>query len=130
MAVGSWDPGAEATLTDEVVAELIAAAQSSEEKFGLDADAVTRLAAVARHSPTCDWVTVAGGLETGALEQLLRLYTLAERLPGWEAGSKSPVVALAAELRRRDAFPKELLSWVKSNTDNRFLPYGDLMDRL
>jgi hypothetical protein len=39
-------------------------------------------------------------------------------------------VPLVALLKSRAAYPSELTRWIKTNTSNRFLPYGSLMDRL
>ncbi|MEZ5524599.1 MAG: hypothetical protein R3E62_06480 [Pseudomonadales bacterium] len=77
-----------------------------------------------------DWLSSAANLEPDTLVHLVRFFTLAEmQLPGWEAGSKSPVVWLCRELKNRGAFPDaELIAWIKSNTDNKFLPYGNILD--
>ena len=41
----------------------------------------------------------------------------------------SPVIWLCRELKKRGAFPDpELIQWIKENTDNKFLPYGNLLD--
>ena len=85
---------------------------------------------MARHGGRCDWQAAAQGLEAEEIERLVRFYTLAEALPGWEAGAQSPVIPLARELKARDAWPDDLTAWIKAHTDNRFLPYGSLMDRL
>lgn len=58
---------------------------------------------------------------------LIRLFTLVEVLPGWEAGPKSPVIALVKLLKRRNAWGAETRKWIKQNTDNRYLPYGSAM---
>lgn len=138
MAVGSFDPSNKNSTSDvntSDLAEFSRASQALEEdNFGLDELGIARLAALARHSPGsggADWTLVAEPMEDKAVVDLIRLFTLAEsKLTGWEAGAKSPVVALAALLRQRDAYPKELTTWIKANTSNRFLPYGSLMDRL
>lgn len=77
-----------------------------------------------------DWLEAAAELDQDTLTHLVRFFTLAEmQLPGWEAGSKSPVIWLCRELKKRGAFPDaELIQWIKSNTDNKFLPYGNLLD--
>ena len=114
-----------------MIGELLAAAAELEQPtFGLSEDAVSRLAAVARHQGRTDWEQAARDLPPEQLERLVRFFTLAERLPGWDAADKSPVIPLARELKRRDAWPAALTGWIKANTDNRFLPYGSLMDRL
>ena len=50
--------------------------------------------------------------------------------PSREAGAQSPVIALAAELRRRHAYPDDFTAWIKAHSSNRFLPHGNLMDKL
>ena len=132
MSVETFDPGATALkLSDEVVAELLAAADELESAdFGLARDRIAALAVVARHDAASDWAGAAEALATDQLIALVRLFTVAEGLPGWEAGARSPVIPMAAELKKRGDFPTDLTSWIKSRTDNRFLPYGSLMDRL
>ncbi len=130
--VDTWDPNAQATeLTEAVLLELQAAAARLEaDDFGLSADAITRLAGVAR-TDRVDWQAASENLDAATLEALIRLYTLAEGcFPAWEAGAQSPVIAIAKVLRARGAYPQSLTAWVKANTDNKFLPYGSLLDRL
>ncbi|MEM8767035.1 MAG: hypothetical protein AAGE43_06310 [Pseudomonadota bacterium] len=132
MSVEPFDPGAlKLRLDAAVLEELIAAATSLDvDGFGLSRERITALAAVARHDGQIDWRAAAAEIDVDALVALIRLYTLAEILPGWESGAKSPVIPLAAELKKRGAYPDDLTAWIKSNTENRFLPYGSLMDRL
>ncbi len=132
MSVEPFDPSALALKLDErVLNELAgAAARLDEADFGLTRERISALAAVARQDGKNDWPAAAAELDSTQLIDLIRLFTLAERLPGWEAGSRSPVIALAQELKRRGDYPEDLTSWIKGNTDNRFLPYGSLMDRL
>ena len=134
MSVESWDPGAGTARLDQqaIDALLAAAGRLEQDRFGLDAATAGDLARVARHDgAACDWAAAAGGLDDDALLALIRLFTLAEgRLSGWEAGDASPVIPLARELKGRGRYPAELTAWIKANTSNRFLPYGNLMDRL
>ncbi len=132
MSVEPFDPSALALKLDaDVLEELASAATKLDETdFGLARERVSALAAVARQDAKSDWQAAAGELDSDRLIALIRLYTLAERLPGWEAGPRSPVIPLAAELKKRGDYPDDLTAWIKANTDNRFLPYGSLMDRL
>ena len=132
MSVEPFDPGALALSLDADVLEELAeaAARLDEDGFGLSRERISALAAVARQDEKSDWKAAADGLDSAQLIALVRLYTLAEKLPGWEAGPRSPVIALAAELKKRGDYPDDLTGWIKANTDNRFLPYGSLMDRL
>jgi hypothetical protein len=132
LSVESFDPGANALeLTDQVVAELIGAGQRlDEDLFGLTRERVQVLAAVARQDSDCDWREAVAGVDSDGVVALIRLFTLAEKLPGWEAGPRSPVIPLAGVLKDRGDYPGDLTAWIKAHTDNRFLPYGSLMDRL
>ena len=61
----------------------------------------------------------------------LRVLTLAEEaVPGCAAGAKSPVIEIARLLRERGDYLPALTAWIRSVSNNRFLPYGSLMDRL
>ena len=135
MSVESWDPGGGgAALERGTIARFVAAsARLDAPRFGLGPTEAGELAPLARHRPNVagDWAAAAEGLGDADIERLIRLFTLAEsRLSGWEAGDASPVIPLVRELKRRGAYPRELHSWIKANTENRFLPYGNLMDRL
>lgn len=76
------------------------------------------------------WAAAAEPLSNEQLIQLIRFFTLAEeQLPGWEAGSLSPVIWLCRALKSRGAFPdQELIQWIKTNSRNKFLPYGNILD--
>ncbi len=134
MSVESFDPSAGAArrqVTEADVARLLeAAARLNAPDFGLSSAEVADFAALARH-PDVDWQAPVARLEDAQVLALLRLFTLAEgALPGWAAGGKSPVVVMAAALRQRNAYPEGLTAWIRANSENRFLPYGNLMDRL
>ncbi len=131
LSVGAWDPAEQIVeLSESVLAELLAAADClDEESFGLSVAQVSRLAATVRLRPEA-WQTAAA-LDDQQVIRLVRLYTLAEeRFPEWKAGSASPVIALCRLLRRRGAWPADLTAWIKAHSDNKFLPYGSLADRL
>ncbi len=132
MAVEGWEPPAATGLNAATVAQFVAAsAQLEAPEFGLNADTVARLAAFARQGPTIDWGSAVESLTSDKIVSLIRLFTLAEgRFANWEAGANSPVIVLARLLKSRDAYPADLTSWIKANTENRFLPYGSLLDRL
>lgn len=92
-------------------------------------------AAIAQHQPLMKkhkstWEDATKPLTTEELVHLVKFFTVAEmQLSGWEAGSKSPVVWICRALKSRNAFPdSELTAWIKKNTDNKFLPYGNILD--
>jgi hypothetical protein len=73
------------------------------------------------------WRAAAESLPDTDLLHLIRFFAVAENLPGWEAGTKSPVIPLAKILRQRGArLDKLLLQWLREVNDNRYLPYGPL----
>jgi hypothetical protein len=137
MTVENWNPRApSASLTERQLERLLqAAGRLDTPDFGLTTEEIRELAPVARHArrakPGADWTAAAAALSDDDLVALVRFFTLAEsRLAGWEARDASPVVPLAALLKRRGTYPPDLTSWIKANSDNRFLPHGNLMDRL
>ena len=131
MSLGTWDPSAaaEPSLDAAALSTLLAAAESDADNFGLSPSDVQSLAPLARDGSV--WKAAATDLEDAQLVSLVRLFTVAEgRFDAWKADAKSPVIALAAELRRRGSYPEELTAWIKANSSNRFLPWGSLLDRL
>lgn len=136
MSVGSWEPGASATeLTTVVVDRLCrAAGQLDLPDFGLGPAEIGELAAFARDggagSPI-DWSAAGERLDDDQIVALIRLFTRAEMAyPAWKGGDRSPVIALAGVLKGRGAFPAGLTAWIRTTSDNRFLPYGSLLRRL
>ncbi len=73
------------------------------------------------------WQQAAADLPDQQLIELIRFFAVAENLPGWEAGARSPVIALARTLRQRgQRLDKDMLRWLRAVNNNRFLPYGPL----
>lgn len=128
--VGSWDPEA-ATIDDELLSRLMSVREQLEASdLGLEPEMITRLAGCIRSGADA-WHDAAAAHDDEELVTLIQVLTVAEaKLPGCEAGAQSPVIALAAELRRRHAYPDDLTAWIKEHTSNRFLPHGSLMDKL
>ncbi len=132
MSVESWDPKAAKTrLSDKEIDRFLAAADSlNKPGFGLDEDEIKNLAPLSRQG-SADWTATGAGLDDSEVVALIRLFTLAEaEFALWEAGAKSPVIPLATLLKKRGVYPDDLTAWIKAHTDNRFLPYGSLLDRL
>ncbi|WP_101759989.1 hypothetical protein [Oceanicoccus sp. KOV_DT_Chl] len=75
-----------------------------------------------------DWFHVASTLSDEQLQHLMRFFTVAESLPGWEAGDNSPVIWLGKVLKQRGTgISRELVLWIKANSSNQFLPHGALL---
>ena len=128
--VGVWQPQ-DVPLNEGTLVRLSDAADSlAETNLGLSAAEVANWAPLMK-LPTDVWAPLIAIQDDAKLVRIAKWLTVAEmKLPGWEAGARSPVIAIVRELRRRNAYPKELTAWIKANTTNRFLPYGSLADRL
>lgn len=75
-----------------------------------------------------DWQSAYEHFTSAELKDLCQFFTLAEaKWSDWFGGDKNPVIWICKELKRRGDFPdKDLTRWIKANSDNRFLPYGNL----
>ena len=131
MSVEVWDPAGPATgrpIDPGLLEKFLNAARGAEavsgellKGAGLDSEAWVMT------QDESAWQS-AEKLPADDLVSLVRFFTLVEAgVPGWEAGNRSPVIALVRFLRAREAFTPELRRWVKSNTDNRYLPYGSAL---
>ncbi|HEY6597711.1 MAG TPA: hypothetical protein VIZ30_00255 [Pseudomonadales bacterium] len=128
--VGVWQPQDPPIDARTLARFAEAASYLDHATLGLTSEEVRELAAVMKFARD-RWTALITNESDARLIQLVKFFTVAEmRLPGWEAGAHSPVIALVAELRRRRAYPKELTAWIKGHTTNRFLPHGSLADRL
>ena len=129
--VGTFDPGAAATLGGRQVELIRRACRNLDSgEFGLTVGERGELAPLMTAGADV-WTAGVDATPSEELVGWIRFLTLAEaRFPGFEAGAKSPVILIARVLRARGDYPDDLTAWIKANTDNRFLPYGSLADRL
>jgi hypothetical protein len=134
MSLGSWDPEASAEAesiaidrpTLERLAQFSRAEQLDELEDQLDSDERQRLSGLMSIDRN-QWLLAAQELSDEEVLHLIRFFAVAENLPGWEAGERSPVIPLAKTLRKRgQRLEKELLLWLRKVNENRFLPYGPL----
>ena len=134
MTTGTWDPQAETTNSPiELSAELLASLASHSEDGQLE-DLQARLGAAEQQRLAGlmqidheTWRSAAEALPDEQILHLVRFFAVAENLPGWEAGAKSPVIPLAKVLRKRgQRLERDLLQWLREVNENRFLPYGPL----
>ncbi|MCY4094113.1 MAG: hypothetical protein OXG05_03185 [Gammaproteobacteria bacterium] len=130
MTVESWDPSA-TTLTSSHRAILNhAASQLETDVFSLTDDEQALLRPT-MHVDSDAWWSFSATESDATIEAWIKVLTLVERdFNGFEAGSRSPVLTLIKVLRTRNALSGNLFVWIKSHTENRFLPYGSLSDRL
>lgn len=74
------------------------------------------------------WIDNCETLSLVQIKALIRFFTLAEQLPGWQAGNQSPVIGLVKLLKKQKiSLDKDLARWIKAHSDNRFLPHGSLL---
>ena len=130
MALGVWEPTKKntvlATVDRRLVLEILDRVQNqdAQDLESLLGDDLCRRGAQLMQQPEEVWKALAD-LPEPDIECLVRFFTLAEvQLAGWQAGKKSPVIALVKLLRERNAFSTELRRWIKQHTENRYLPYG------
>ena len=128
MTLGVWKPASEQSLSMTGLTGLLEqlpvdALQSLE---GLTADAFEAQRNWIK-LPAQNWAA-AEALPLEHIRQLIRFFTLAEyHWAGWEAGKLSPVIPLVAQLKQRNAFDATFRRWIKTNTDNRYLPNGAIL---
>jgi len=132
MSVDSFDPASLAVhITPEIIRLLVTAAEHLDSPgVGLSAETLKLMPGLCKQGPV-DWAAAVEPLADAEIVALIQVFTRGERdIPGWEAGAKSPVVPMVRELKKRARFEPSLSSWIKNNSNNRFLPHGSLMDRL
>ncbi len=128
MTLGVWKPASEQMLSMTGLTGLLEqlpddALQSLD---GLTADAFEAQRGWIK-LPAQSWA-LSETLSSDQIRQLIRFFTLAEyHWAGWEAGKLSPVIPLVVQLKQRDAFDAAFRRWIKSNTDNRYLPNGAIL---
>ena len=134
MSIGVWEPGKpQVEAPVEVDLQMLErfASLAKEEKLddlnGTVSPADKNSGAALMKLESSQWAP-AEDLGNEQLELLIRFFTIAEvELSGWEGGKRCPVIYLVRILKDRDAFTPELRRWIKSNTDNRYLPYGSAL---
>ena len=132
MSTGTWDPSSNASKLDISIDPALIqrflllaennqlndlAAQISEQdrsQFGI------------MQADLAQWKDALNDYNEAQLIALIRFFTLVEMaLPEWAAGAKSPVISINKILKSRGLkLEKEILLWIKQNSDNRFIPNG------
>lgn len=133
MSEGIWEPGGarKSSLDQAMLRKVVSAAANAGRAGGSCAAALKESGLetdqwLMRCEPG-DW-DIAAALATDEIVALIRFFTLLEKqVSGWSAGDKSPVIPLVKILKRQDKFSPALRKWIKSNTDNRYLPYGSAL---
>ena len=134
MSLGSWDPNAEQAKNDvqldsKLLQRYIAISQNQqlEQLAQLLSTDEQQLQAGLMQLTREQWFDAAQSLSDDEIEHLMRFFTMAEQLPGWDGGANSPVIWLGKVLKQRGTgINRELLLWIKAHSDNQFLPHGAL----
>ena len=133
MGVGVWDPNAGSASDKQVDSELLTHLLVVASIAG---EQVTSDLLQSHELETSQWLVAlepggwdaAADLSSAELDSLIRFFTLVEdQISGWEAGNKSPVIPMVKILKDRGEFDAELRKWIKSHTENRYLPYGSAL---
>lgn len=135
MTLGTWDPGAEHDQTTPDLSATLAKrfielsqSQQLDDLATVLSDEEKQVHAGLMRLQKEAWFALAESLNDTDIEHLIRFFTKAEKLPGWDAGEKSPVIWLGKVLKQRGTgISRELTLWIKANSDNRFLPHGPLL---
>lgn len=128
--VGKWNP--KSVELGVVHEKLLTKATSNLQKtnLGLDSDELGMLRPVLQRDQTA-WESFAIPQESELLVNWIKVLTILERdVSGFELGDKSPVITIHRILKSRNDIPDDLNDWIKQHTRNRFLPYGNLFDRI
>lgn len=135
MSIGSWSPDAENAkkylgIDPETIQVFIGYSRNKQlDRLDqlLSAEQQSVQSGLMQLEPA-QWSKFAENLEDDDIIHLIRFFTIAEQLPGWQAADKSPVISLAKTLRQRgQKLERELLLWIREHSDNRFLPYGSVL---
>ena len=131
MTVGSWEPNEKkTTANDEVNSELLACFIAATKKLPCELNTILPKEQLQQsqiiEASASAWQIAINEFSNKELVLLIQFFTVVEaQLPVWAAGAKSPAILINRELRRRgEKLNKEILLWIKDNTDNRFIPNG------
>jgi len=128
--IGQWNPNA-STLAS-VHGQLLSkgARKLESPNLGLSQDELANLRPVIRQSGET-WESFIIEQPSQILVDWIKVLTILEKdVSGFELGDKSPVITLYRILKHREELPEDLLSWIKAHSNNRFLPYGSLLNRM
>lgn len=128
MSVGSWQPEPQSlnTLNQEQVNPLLEKLAADNGSLAWVAESVDWVEPLAKADKKA-WAELSATLKATHLIPLIRFFTLVEKEQNWDLGDKSPVIPLFKQLKKSEGLDRELVQWVKSHTDNKFLPFGPLL---
>lgn len=135
MTTGTWTPDTNSNSPNYALdtAFLKKIIQQMDKETCKEVDSVLSEEEKIEHQPCMrltekEWFSIIENLPSTEIITLIKFFTLAEQqFSNWQSEEKSPVIYLAKVLRRRkEPLSKDLLQWIKANSNNKFLPYGPL----
>lgn len=133
MTTGTWDPSnnndgkVNASINPDLIQRFLALAESDQlTDLAPQISAEDQSQFVVMKADLTQWKSVLANYTEEQLIALIRFFTLIEMaLPEWAAGASSPVISINKILKSRGhKLDKEMLLWLKENSDNRFIPNG------
>ncbi|AMO67931.1 hypothetical protein DOK_02871 [gamma proteobacterium BDW918] len=133
MAIGSWTPEKEKvtlSIDTQWLQQCIALSRSDKLELlpaPFSEEEQQKYAVFMRVAPE-QWQAAVANFSNDELVDLIRFFTRAEKLiSGWDAGKESPAIWINKALRKRgEKLSRDMLLWIRANTDNRFIPNGGL----
>ncbi|HAW15052.1 MAG TPA: hypothetical protein DCW37_07610 [Cellvibrionales bacterium] len=132
MTTGTWDPGSKTSKLDVNINPallqrfLVLAENNQLSDLANNIDEQDKLQFAIMKADLTQWKNALNDYSETQLIALIRFFTLIEMaLPEWAAGAKSPVISINKILKSRGhKLEKDMLLWIKQNSDNRFIPNG------
>ena len=132
MTTGTWDPGSKTSKLDVNIDPallqrfLVLAVNNQLSDLANNIDEQDKSQFAIMQADLTQWKNALNDYSETQLIALIRFFTLIEMaLPEWAAGAKSPVISINKILKSRGhKLEKDMLLWIKQNSDNRFIPNG------
>jgi len=132
MTTGTWDPSSNTSKLDVSIDPallqrfLVMAENDQLSDLATQIDEQDRSQFAIMQADLTQWKAALNDYNEVQLIALIRFFTLVEMaLPEWAAGAKSPVISINKILKSRGhKLEKEMLLWIKQNSDNRSIPNG------
>lgn len=126
--IGQWDPSATTTSNQPDTSTLLLLAKHSAEPNQLD-DVTLQRATQWIKAPVAQWEEAFTNISDDDLLRLSFFYVRAEmKLSGFEAGASSPAIYVFRYLKSHGRkLSKDAVKALKAETDNRFIPHGDVL---
>ena len=132
MTTGTWDPSSNASslnisIDPALLQRFLMLAENDQlSDLASQIDKQDRSQFAIMQADLAQWKDALNDYSEAQLIALIRFFTLIEMaLPEWAAGAKSPVISINKILKSRGLkLEKEILLWIKQNSDNRFIPNG------